>query len=619
MFNRYPLNLSGRALWVRSATALATAAALAVAPAYGYQQFGVVTGDARVTVSLLTVNRTQAATALGLATAGGSIAPTFLAAGSCTAQGTATGIARLRSALWGTTTATATAYGSAVFGNAIGDVYCVARPVVATPSGGLNTPSGTLNGPAGSYETWIGGAGAMAYAAAARGQFLTATVLAEATGDAAGDITRYATLTDNLASIQYTRAETTLARAEDNPWNDGGSWDDGWQWFDTTVWRHEGFVPRADASVTVLFDDSLTTIIATIGPYNLGQCFVPAMTATLRQPGTVAAQGLANGTVAPTHTLKASASDSAAATAVVTGTRLVPTAAATGLAEAEAWVAGRRRRVATALGDVGEAVSGLVVGDHQQAGRATGTATSSLLLAQPGNQSFETSLDTGQGTLTPPLANLNQAARVNVSGVASAVGLEAKWSHGYLATAAALTRNIGSADADVDYQATASRTSGSLGTAAALMDYQGGVDLPATATGLATPATQHYALLDGAAGAYGVGYPATQHYALLDGAATATGVSSATMNYRGWAPTFWLPQPALYSGGGLNLPSGTLNGVAGTYNTFTPSAALAAATGTALAFANSDVLAPDCRYLRVLAEPRTILVPAEDRLLRVTC
>ena len=95
------------------------------------------------------------------------------------------------------------------------------------------------------------------------------------------------------------------------------------------------------------------------------------------------------------------------------------------------------------------------------------------------------------------------------------------------------------------------------------MDYAAQVEATGTATGRAEPATQYYAE--------------------LLGAAAGTGQGAALMNYAAQVLT------------------------------------LATASGSGLGFANSDVLAPDCRYLTILAEDRTLLAEGDDRLFTVTC
>lgn len=214
MLNSLTLNGSGRALWVRSAAVLATATALAVSATYGYQQRGAVLGDARVTVTLVT-QRAAFGTTFGQATAGALLTATKRVRGQVTGSATTFGLAAVYRLVPVSCYAAATA---------------TAVPILA---GELGLVAGV--------------AAATADVEAVRVQFLAASALTAATGEAAGDVIRYATLMAPLAGSQYTRAETTLALASDNPWNNGGSWDDGWQWSDTTVWRHEGFVPLANA------------------------------------------------------------------------------------------------------------------------------------------------------------------------------------------------------------------------------------------------------------------------------------------------------------------------------------------------------------------------------------
>lgn len=474
MLNSLTLNGSGRALWVRSATVLATATALAVAATYGYQQRGEVLGDARVTVTLVT-QRATFGTTFGQATAGALLAATKRVGGQVTGSATTFGLAAVYRLVPVSCYATATA---------------MAVPILA---GELGLVAGV--------------AAATADVEAVRVQFLAASALTAATGAAAGDVIRYATLMAPLAGSQYARAETTLALVADNPWNNGGSWDDGWQWSDTTVWRHEGFVPLANALVTVTFDNLLTDIIATVGPYGFSQSYVPSMRAFVRQSARSSAPSLTLGVLTPTLTTWGTVTATAGATGQTTAVRTIPTAATHATADTLSWVTAWRRYAATAFG-VSEATGEPVTGDHNQAGRSLGNG-GCVSTATPGNfYPAGVAATSGSTALAVP-ASKNHAARVLESGIASGVLLRADWAHNYQVTAAALAGALVS------------------GAATATGEYVGAFTTTLTASGLAIPSAQIPAGFVAAAGVTSRVDADALLYATLSSSSTATGTAFA--------------------------------------------------------------------------------------------
>ena len=572
MLNSLTLNGSGRALWVRSATVLATATALAVSAAYGYQQRGAVLGDARVTVTL-TTQRATFATTLGLATAGASLAATRqVNGGAVLGTSTVVGLAAVYRLVPAHYTATAAATAMPIILGVLGDAE------------GLATATGI--------------------AAAHKVQFLVGSVLAAATGSADGGVTRYATLTANLATLDYTRAETTLARAGDNPWNDGGSWDDGWQWADATVWQHEGFVPGAEALVTVTVVDILTEIIATVGPYGFSQSYVPAMRANLRQAGGGSALSQATGVVAPTLTTQVTVTGATEATGQVTGVRTVPTAATLTTAGAQSWLAVWRRQAARSASlAVGTAAP--LVGDHHQAGRCLGSGVCAAD-ATAGDFYPATTLAMGASSALALLAYQDHAAAVVEDGAASAVSLTADWAHNYQVFAAALAGAdvVGAATASLYWQAAALAFLGAGGQGTAWVDQAGRSEAQTTATGSAFPSSDYQATVAAILGALGwTAANPVARWATNDATALATGSATPADQYDAD-----LVDIALATGSATPADQYYAD-LVGT----------ALVTGWAVSTSLADTPATECRTLRAVAEPRVIQVPFDDRLLRVIC
>ena len=555
LVNRHAINASAVALWVRRGAALGLATALATPAVYGYQQFAAAVGDASVTVTLV-ANRTLPATATGLARGLSAVQVEHTHAGAALGDARASSYAAPYSDVQATALGSSSAYGSVSTADAIGEVWAV-------PTATLIRPAPGINGAPSAYLMDIGGAGAYAGATAFRTQFLTATgALAEASGQAEANVVRWGVSTGNLALVDWTRAEGSLMLAAENGvWDDGEFWDDGEVWEDGGFYHHDGYVLGPAGTATGSVDASQVNVIATVGPYGFGQAY-GLVTGHIVHPGALAAEGLATATATAYQSTALRGTASASASVVLaTGVRnVLPSASAT--ADATGYPA----RVAT-----------------NQAARATTTSGTSLSGgALPVRTTFGRTNAPATATGSATRATQHYATSVS-SGLAS-VTATATWAEGHLGYVVATATATASATAWAEYWPTPEGL--------------------ATATGNAAPATQHYAaswgggeadrepapaLMDYAAQAEaagtasGRGEPATQYYAALLGEATGNGQGAALMNYAAQVLT------------------------------------LATASGSGLGFANSDVLAPDCRYLTILAEDRTLLAEGDDRLFTVTC
>ena len=577
LVNRHAINASAVALWVRRGAVLGLATALATPAGYGYQQFATAVGDASVTVTLV-ANRTLPATATGLARGLSAVQVEHTHAGVAQGDVSASSYAAPYSDVQATALGEGSAYGSVSTAQAIGEVWAV-------PTATLIQPAPGINGSPSAYLMDIGGAGAYAGATAFKIQFLTATgAMAEATGQGEASVVRWGFSTDNLALVDWTRAEASLMLAAENGvWDDGEFWDDGGTWGDAGFYRHDGYVLGPAGTATGTVEDARVNVIGTAGPYGFSQAY-SSVTGHIIHPGALSVTAEATTALATTYQTTALQGTASASASVVlaTGVRNVrPTVTAT----ADATSSPARVAInyaARAATTSGTSLSGGAVPVRIAFGHSSALADASSTLT-PARQHYGAALATGAATSNPVAFLTNYAGRVSVTGGAAASG-NATWANGYFG----------------DVAATATATA----TATAWAEYWPTPQADATATGNATPATQHYAevltsgeasrepapaLMDYAAQveatgtATGRAEPATQYYAELLGAAAGTGQGAALMNYAAQVLT------------------------------------LATASGSGLGFANSDVLAPDCRYLTILAEDRTLLAEGDDRLFTVTC
>lgn len=576
LVNRHAINASAVALWVRRGVALGLVTALATPVVGGYLQFAAAAGDTNATATGV-ATRTLPTTATGLAQGLSAVQVEHTHAATALGDASSSSYAAPYSDVQATALGSSSAYGSVSTAQAIGEVWAV-------PTATLIQPAPGINGSPSSYLMDIGGAGAYAGATGVKIQFLQALgTPTEATGQAEANVVRWAFSSDNLALVDWARGEaSTMLASENGIWDDGEFWDDGDPWEDAGFYRHDGYVLGPEGTATAAVDASQVTVIATVGPYGFSQAY-SSVTGHIIHPGALAAEGLASATATAYQSTALRGTASASASVVMaTGVRnVLPTASGTADATsspARVWIDQAARATTTS----GTSLSGGALPVRTAFGHssALADASSTLTLAR---QHYGAALATGAATSNPVAFLTNYAGRVSVTGGAAASG-NATWAEGHLGYVVATATATASATAWAEYWPTPEGL--------------------ASATGNATPATQHYAaswgggeasrepaaaLMDYAAQAEatatasGHAEPATQHYAELLGAAVGTGQGAALMNYAAQV------------------------------------LALATASGTGLGFANSDVLAPDCRYLTILAEDRTLLAEGDDRLFTVTC
>lgn len=556
LVNRHAINASAVALWVRRGVALGGATALATPVVGGYQQYAAAYGDARVTVTLV-ANRTLPATATGLARALSAVQVEHAHAGAVQGDAGASGYAAPWTEVPAEALGLASAYGSAIRDSLVATVWAV-------PTATLIRPAPGINGSPSSYLMDIGGAGAYAGATGFKIQYLQAQgALGEATGQAEANVVRWAFSTSNLALVDWTRAEASLMLAAENGiWDDGEVWDDGDPWEDAGFYRHDGYVLGPAGTATGTVEDISVNVIGTAGPYGFSQAY-SSVTGHIIHPGALSVTAEATVVTATAYQTTALRGTATAAATVVqaTGVRnVLPTASA--LADATAyparvWIDQAARATTTS----GASLSGGALPVRTTFGRANvpATATGSATRA---TQHYATSVSSGLASVTAT-ATWAEGHLGYVVATATATGTATAWAEYQPASAALADARGTGTPATQHYAAVLASGAAPQGTATALMDYAAQADVTGTADGR--------------------GVPATQHYAALLGTAAGTGQGAPLMAYAAH------------------------------------SLALATASGSGLGFANSDVLAPDCRYLTILAEDRTLLAPADPRLFTVTC
>ena len=573
MLNLLPVNGPGQTLWVHRALAVAVATATVTPVAFEYFQSSYAQATATATSSVA-AGRVFAVGSHEQCQAAGNVLPTLAYAGSSTGNATAFGLAAVRRDVPATASATGTCVASALLASDIGEVLAFPQPWVVTVGGGLN-------GVSFSYLTERGGATALGSAAPTKRHPGTALGSAAAQAEAgSADVVRYALVADALGASLYTRAEASYMSAMDNGlWNDDGTWIDGGTWEDDGFYYHDGFVPGATAASTASIDNSLVTLIETIGPYNLGQSYAVSCVGTLRQPATATASGVVTGLADESWTSYAHAQANAQASAVTTTAVRTVFPAATRTAGATAPRAKAAARYASratatvAATTVPPIAVRTCFGEGLWPATVTGTAT-------PGNQYRATPVGNGQATGTSAALQTFVGSATGTGAVTSAVDPADFYrviASGVLANGAGLAVGV------LNHATTATGT-GTAASAARGLHHPGQASAAsAAATGSASAVLVYQAELAASSHANGQAAYATQRWGLLEAAAGAAGTGAASMNYRGWVT------------------------------------ASAGATATVTAFANSDVLAPDCRYLTVAADDRVMTLEADDRLLMVTC
>ena len=574
MLNLLPVNGPGQSLWVHRAFAVAVATATVAPVEFAYFQSSYAQATATATTSVAAgIIKPAEVQAQGWAAA--AVQPTLAYAGSSTAEASAFGLAAVRRDVSAEASATGTSVASALLASDIGEVLAFPQPWVVEVGGGLN-------GVSFSYLTERGGATALGSAQPTKvhpGHVSDLT--ASATGTATADVTRWAMVDDAVGAVLWTRAEASYMSALDNGfWQDGQTWEDTESWVDAGWYYHDGYVPAGTVAGTATgtIDNTLVTLIETVGPYNLGQSYAVACTGTLRQPALVTATGLATGLADESWLTYANAQATADSTAQAAGVRTC-FGAATATAQAKALsTRATTRQISTASGMIiATALAPVAVRTCFGAGTSLATATGT---ATPANFYRDMATGSGQasgtGTALQRFAVLAAATGTGTGNVTPADFYQVA-ATGTLATGTgtgvAVVNHAGQGNASGTVQgiATGRRQPGqtSAGTA--------------EATGTAAASLVYLAELIASSGASGEATYATQHWGLLTGASGASGIAAALMNYRGWVT------------------------------------ASAGATATITAFANSDVRAPECRYLIVAADDRTMPIEADDRLLRVTC
>lgn len=574
MLNLLPVNGPGQSLWVHRAFAVAVATATVAPVEFAYFQSSYAQATATATTSVAAgIIKPAEVQAQGRAAA--AVQPTLAYAGSSTAQASAFGLAAVRRDVFAEASATGTSVASALLASDIGEVLAFPQPWVVEVGGGLN-------GVSFSYLTERGGATALGSAQPTKvhpGHVSDLT--ASATGTATADVTRWAMVDDAVGAVLWTRAEASYMSALDNGfWQDGQTWEDTESWVDAGWYYHDGYVPAGTVAGTATgtIDNTLVTLIETVGPYNLGQSYAVACTGTLRQPASVTATGLATGLADESWLTYANAQATADSTAQAAGVRTC-FGAATATAQAKALsTRATTRQISTASGAItATALAPVAVRTCFGAGSSPATATGA---ATPANFYRDTAAGSGQASGTGT-ALQRFAVRAAATGTGTSAATTATFHPGQAATG--LTAGTGTAAALMTYQAQSLITGTGEGIALGRQQRGHYSSAMAEATGMGAAVMNYQAAVTNAAGASGEATCATQHWGLLTGASGASGSAAALMNYRGLVT------------------------------------ASAGATATITAFANSDVLAPTCRYLAVAAEDRTMTIEADDRLLRVTC
>lgn len=599
MLNLLPVNGPGQSLWVHRAFAVAVATATVAPVEFAYFQSSYAQATATATTSVA-AGSIKPAEVQAQGRAAAAVQPTLAYAGSSTAQASAFGLAAVRRDVFAEASATGTSVASALLASDIGEVLAFPQPWVVEVGGGLN-------GVSFSYLTERGGATALGSAQPTKvhpGHVSDLT--ASATGTATADVTRWAMVDDAVGAVLWTRAEASYMSALDNGfWQDGQTWEDTESWVDAGWYYHDGYVPAGTVAGTATgtIDNTLVTLIETVGPYNLGQSYAVACTGTLRQPASVTATGLATGLADESWLTYANAQATADSTAQAAGVRTC-FGAATATAQAKALsTMATTRQISTASGAItATALAPVAVRTCFGAVASPTTATATVTPADLYRATVSGALGTGSGSAGPSVV---RAGATTITGEATGTSA-ARQQHAAQATATGTA--TGSAEKDVDHGAVYAvptpvlvQVGGGLnGVEFGYTTYVGG----AAATGVAIPsvtyqgtaaadtlstgssAGRYLRLAAASAGlseGYGLAWYARQHFATAAEEAVTEGAAHALMNYRGWVT------------------------------------ASAGATATVTAFANSDVLAPTCRYLIVAADDRTMPIEADDRLLRVTC
>jgi hypothetical protein len=497
MLNSVTLNGSGRALWVRLATATALAASTAVSATYSYQQRATVGASAGITATLV-AKKNSYATAYASATGiGAPYVVRVVNSGPVMATATATGLAIRPTLVQGQASATAGAVSFPVLVGAIGSANAVATATIYSP-------------------------------VAIRGKPAVSAASAEVTATATGVPARYGQLSVSLAGILYTRAETTLALVADNLWNAGGSWDDGWQWNDATIWRHEGFVPGATATGTVSLDDDLIVRWIRDGAFSSGRAESISAHPTQGQFSRGSALSSVTGAVAPTLTFKVAATGVGGVIPQVTAARVVPTAVQATITT-QAWISVFQRHVASATA-LAEAVGTRPAPDYHQAGSSLGNG-SCTVQARPADLYYGMTLATGTCTTLPLGVRQGYAASVLESGLAGVDLVRANWSYQYRATAAAIAWVAASATPRSGVYATTQASFLTTGQVLASVFRRTTGTATAAVLGVATPANQYRATTLTQAGAVAQGVAIVARLGQAPAAATATGGATPADQY----------------------------------------------------------------------------------------
>jgi len=550
MLNGFTVNGSGRALWVRLATATAFATAASVSATYSYQQRGTVAAQAGATATLVATKTTRATANASALALGSLVSIRHVNGGPVSATATATGVASRN---------------LVVQAQAQAGAGATALPALVGTIGSSNaTATCATNNPE-----------------AVRGQHSLGSATADATGVATGDVARYGQLAASLAGITYTRAETTLQLAGE------------------TIWRHEGFVPGATATVDAALVDDLIIRWARIGSYSQGRAESLSAHPTQGQFARSSASSLATGTVAPKRTFKVAAAGSCGATAQALAVRNIPTTAAQGTATASAWNVVKQRYVVTATATAG-VVATLAEVDIKRAARAQASADV-LGSATPADLYYATSIATLGCASLPLWVSQDHAASVMTGTLAGAELLEAHWSYQHRATAAAIAEAFAEVAVRGDQPAVASASMGAVGQALPSVERLATSTAPGVASGSATPADQVYADVVASAAVTGWSVGQLTHWESLY--ATVGTIGSATFADQYYAAL---------------LATATATGsvtFAGQH--YADLLATASVTGRCFGTSLANTPAIADHILQVAADPRVIWVPFEDRRLRV--
>ncbi len=342
--NGFPLNGAAYPSWVVRAAVVAVAVAtVAVAPTRF--TFAHAFGDAAVSVTL-TQTHTIQARASGSAGSSVNVEPTLQYAGFSYAAATATGNGAVRRDVFATAGGDATCYAEALTAQALAEAVATMGSTVIDCAAHIVHP----------------------------GRSLTPC---EATGEAAGDVTRYPVALAGYGQVEFARGEASVKRNG------------------TSFYEHDGYVLNATSTATSEIPQDRVKIIATLGSFDYGDStgsatpFVKqtarssatgyntavAAAGVLTHRPTAAAVGTANATATATRAAEPAATAEAGATHLTIKARVNHASHAIGTAEATVTATGVRMTIGDAQGIAQASVATGILFGTQHFANGTGSST----------------------------------------------------------------------------------------------------------------------------------------------------------------------------------------------------------------------------------------------------